>query len=115
MQPKFGHAGSMQHLNKKIFAVLLALWLPLGGLLAAEMPAHGACHEMSAMQGVHVHANQDADQKTCSCHQACCCYLGVQELGVSAAPAAGHFVTPYRFSFYSVSSIPLLPPPLRFI
>lgn len=108
----------MSRTFKKLLAILLALWLPLfsGNILAAAMhvPAHGACHEMAAMQDSHTHANQDADQKPCNCHQACCCYLGVQEISVSAALQTADSIPPYLFSFHTVSSIPLLPPPLKF-
>lgn len=72
---------------------------------------------MEAMQEMDDHRHVQSpvqDQSSCSalCHLACSGYLGVQaiknmEVLQSAAP-----VTPYLFSFHSITSAPLLPPPL---
>jgi hypothetical protein len=116
---------------RKIIAVLLALWLPLfsGSALASSVAMqmeHGACQEMAAMQemGDYHHSDAEpslADQSSnqhsnCGvCHLACGGYLGVQEIKSVAARQVDNSVTPYLFSFNSISSTPLLPPPLRSI
>ncbi|MFA6972036.1 MAG: DUF2946 family protein [Gallionella sp.] len=118
----------MSHTARKFIAVLLAIWLPLfsGGALAAsvsmQMP-HGACHEMdlAAMQDMSDHQQShdqspEPDQHACSacgvCHLACSGYLGVQEINNLEVLQVAGSMTPYLFSFHSITSIPLLPPPL---
>lgn len=85
---------------------------------------HGACHEMDAMQEMGDHHDAEpssADQagnqhSNCGvCHLACGGYLGVQEIKTLAAQQVDNSLTPYLFSFNSISSIPLLPPPLACI
>lgn len=110
---------------RKFIAVLLAVWLPLfsGVVLAAsvsmQMP-HGTCHEM--MQNDHQHDQGHADQPSdhqdsscdqCSiCHLACSSYLGVQDIKNIEVIQMCASATPYLFSFHSITSAPLLPPPL---
>ncbi len=122
-QSEFGHSLRMSHSVRKFIAVLLAIWLPLfsGSALTAgvsmQMP-HDACHEMEAMQGDHhdVEADQAPahDQSCCNalCHLACSGYLAVQQISTLDLPNPDASVTPYLFSYHSVTSIPLLPPPL---
>ena len=107
---------------RKLIAVLLAIWLPLfsGSAQAAsvsmQMP-HGSCHEMEAMQDM-IDQQQSPvhDQHSCTacgvCHLVCSGYLAVQEITASTLQSTGTFMTPYLFSFRSITSIPLLPPPL---
>jgi hypothetical protein len=110
---------------RKFVAVLLAFWLPLfsGGVLAVsvsmQMP-HGTCHEM--MQDIHQPVHSHSDQPSgphntkceqCSiCHLACGNYLGMQEIRHSDDMQVCRIATPYLLSFYSITSTPLLPPPL---
>lgn|ERR1035437_8218211 len=122
----------MSQTARKFIAVLLAIWLPLfsGGALAAsvsmQMP-HGSCHEagMEAMQDMddHLHAMShdqspvhDQHGTSCTacgvCHLACSGYLGVQEIKNLEVLQVAGLITPYLFSFHSITSIPLLPPPL---
>ncbi|MCX7192611.1 MAG: DUF2946 domain-containing protein [Proteobacteria bacterium] len=109
--------------------MLLAIWLPLfsGSALAVsvsmQMP-HGVCHEagMEMMQDDQQHDQSNSDQpsdqqnSSCSncglCHLACSGYLGVQKIMSPGVLQAAASVTPYLFSFYSISSTPLVPPPL---
>jgi hypothetical protein len=114
---------------RKTIAVLLAIWLPLfsGSALArsvAMQMEQGACHEMHAMQEMdsHHHAEpSSADQSgnqhgNCGvCHLACGGYLCVQEIKTIARAQIDDPLTPYLFSFNSISAAPLLPPPLRSI
>lgn len=120
---EFGHSLRMSRSVRKYIAVLLAIWLPLfsGGALAAsvsmQMP-HGSCHEMAAMQGDHQHPDQSDDQheSSCSacgvCHLACSGYLAVQQISSLDLPDTDASVTPYLLSYHSITSTPLLPPPL---
>lgn len=113
----------MSQTARKFIAVLLAIWLPLfsGSVLAAsvsmQMP-HGACHEMEAMQDDQQHSDQSDDQheSSCSacgvCHLACSGYLGVQQIKGMETIQSASSATPYLFSYHSITSIPLLPPPL---
>ncbi len=128
----------MSHLFRKFVAVLMLLWLPLfsGSALAATVSMqaqHGACHE-AAMPEMH-HADADdhqhhhaeaspAQDETASndqgsscnscgiCHLACSGYLAVPGVGAVAAQIAEQPVTPYHVAFRSITSTPLLPPPL---
>lgn len=109
---------------RKFIAVLLAIWLPLfsGNALAAgvsmQMP-HGTCHEMdlAAMQDMgdqHNDQTPSHDPSSCNalCHLACGGYMGVQEIKALTVPQTEGSATPYQFSFHSISTLPLLPPPL---
>lgn len=127
----FCESSRMSSSMRKIIAVLLAIWLPLfsGSALASSVAMqmqHGACHEMAAMQEMDGHHHADAESSSVDhssnqhgncgvCHLACGGYLGVQEIKTVAKQQLDDSVTPYLFSFNSVISTPLLPPPLRSI
>jgi hypothetical protein len=112
----------MSSFVRKFIAVLLAIWLPLfsGG-------ANGSCHEagMDTMQDMdeHQHAmshdqspNNDQDGTSCTacavCHLACSGYLGVQAIKNLEVLQSAISVTPYLFSYHSITSTPVVPPPL---
>ena len=124
----------MSRLAKKFVAVLMLLWLPLFGssALAAsvsmQMQQNG-CHEAAASQVMshedmaehhqhHGDMSAAADEQTPSCnacgicHLACTGYLAVLAAGLVAVQAAALGTTPYLVSYISVSSAPLVPPPL---
>jgi hypothetical protein len=135
----FCEAARMSRLSRKFVAVLMLLWLPLfsGSALAATVSMQaqrGACHE-AAMQemhhadaGDHRHHHAEAsavqdqtashDQADTSCNACGVCHLAssgyLAEPGVAdvAAQAAAQPVTPYLVSFHSITSTPLVPPPL---
>lgn len=109
----------MPHNFRKLIAILLAVWIPLfgGNALAASVSSvsmqHGSCHEM--MQGgQHGAADASHQDSSCgsACHLACCGYLTVEQFAASPLPQIGNVSTPYLFSFHSITSTPLLPPPL---
>ncbi len=124
----------MFRLSRKFIAVLLLLWLPLfnGSALAASVSMQqqgGACHEAVASQTIsheamgehHQHhgempATTDEQTPSCSscgvCHLACTGYLAVPSAQLVAVQAAISEVTPYLVVFHSVTSAPLVPPPL---
>jgi len=122
----------MSNFVRKFTAVLLAIWLPLfsGGALAASVSMQmqsGSCHEadMETMQDMdeYHHAMSDDqssvhDQHGTSCtvcgvcHLACSGYLGVHAIKNMEILQLAILVTPYLFSFHSITSIPLVPPPL---
>ncbi len=124
----------MLRLSRKLIAVLMLLWLPMSGASAlaasiAMQAPHGSCHE-SAMQqemsGDHQagdvqdqHASHDqqtshqSSHNTCGvCHLACVGYLAVPSVATLNLPEAGAVVTPYLFTFDSITSAPIDPPPL---
>ncbi len=105
----------------KFVAVFLAIWLPLfsgaalGASVSMQMP-RGTCHEMAMDDGSHdLHASAH-DQHGCSncsiCHLACGSYLGAQQIQTLETLHVAGLVTPYLFSFHSITSTPLVPPPL---
>lgn len=112
----------------KFIAILMLLWLPLfsGSALAAavamQMP-NGSCHE-TAMQmeatdmdmGDHDGHISVTDEhgNSCNalCHLACTGYLGVVGVTVISAHATERQITLYLVSFRSITSAPLVPPPL---
>ncbi len=111
----------MSHSARKFIAVLLAIWLPLFGASALATTIsmqHGSCHEadMEAMQIAGDYHHTDQDKQPCEncgiCQLACCCYLGVQEIRAQDMLQAAVSITPYLFSFHSLTSTPLVPPPL---
>lgn len=124
-QSEFCQSLRMSLTARKFIAVFLAIWLPLfsGSVLAAsvsmQMP-HGSCHEagMEAMQDDHQHSDQSDDQheSSCSacgvCHLACSGYLGVQQIKGMETIQSASSATPYLFSYHSITSTPLVPPPL---
>lgn len=114
----------------KFIAILMLLWLPLfsGSALAAavamQMP-NGSCHE-TAMQMEATDMDMDMGDhdghisvtdehgNSCNalCHLACTGYLGVVGVTVISAHATERQITPYLVSFRSITSVPLVPPPL---
>jgi ferredoxin len=128
---KFWKAALMSPALRKYIAVLLALWLPLfsGGVLAESLSMQlqrGSCHEAAQSTDEHIHHplasaavdDQSADQQGTSCnacgvcHLACSGYLAGSDLSGPAVQRAAISVTSYLLSFHSITSIPLLPPPL---
>lgn len=129
IQMKSCQSAHMSLSIRKLIAVLLAIWLPLfgGSAQAASISMQrDSCHEvgMEAMQmaGDHQHHHHAADQSpshhgsSCNacgvCHLVCGGYLSVQEINTSTLQPTDASQTPYLLSFRSITSIPLLPPPL---
>lgn len=131
----------MSHSVRKFVAVLLALWLPLfsGSVMAASVAmqldmatshhrASDAADEGATMDMSHCEMSAAADDleehpaapdqphHQCSacgiCHLACSGYLAVSALNGLSIQQAGSAPVGYLLSFESVTSIPLLPPPL---
>ncbi|HXU94532.1 MAG TPA: DUF2946 family protein [Gallionella sp.] len=128
----------MSRLTRKFIAVLMLLWLPLSGASAlaatvAMQGQHGSCHEASmpemhqADAGDHQHHHdddhatqdqtvsndQDSSCNACGvCHLACSGYLAVPAMAAPENQASAQPVTPYLVVFDSITSAPLLPPPL---
>lgn len=121
----------MLRLPRKFIAVLMLLWLPLSGTsaIAASLSMQAprdACHEAAMQMDEHEAMDQDAmhhqmdaqDQSdsSCSscgvCHLACTGYLAVPDVATLNFPLGVAAVTPYLFSFHSITSTPLDPPPL---
>jgi hypothetical protein len=109
----------MSYRTRKLIAVLLAIWLPLfsGSALASSVMMQmqpDACQEMGMDEHDMAPASTQCD--TCDvCHLACGSYLAVQAISHPDALPAVATVTPYLFSFDSITSIPLLPPPLALV
>ena len=125
----------MFRLTQRWIVLFLLLWMPISGasVLAASVSmqvGQGAVHEAampvmnhddSAMQHDHCPAMQDqqtddaAGKSSCDncgvCHFACSAYLSAHEIGAVALPGLSSN-TPYHFEFHSVTSAPLVPPPL---
>ena len=129
----------MSRLSRKFVAVLMLLWLPLfsGAALAASVSMQAqrcACHE-AGMQEMHhqdtdiqqhhqaelsgaqdqsaSHDQQDSSCNACGvCHLACSGYLAVPSMAAVAAHVTALTTTPYLVSFHSITSTPLVPPPL---
>jgi len=115
---------------KKLIAVLIMLWLPLfsGSALAASVAMQmqqGDCHEatMQASSDDDMSAHQHnempaADEQTpaCSacgvCHLACTGYLAMPTVELIHAQTSAAEFPAYQANFISVTSTPLLPPPL---
>ena len=132
---QLSHTALMLHLSRKFIAVLMLLWLPIftGSALSASvsMLLHPAtCHEAAAssamsdmdMGGHHQHhgeqhaANAEGEHSSCStcgvCHLACTGYLAVPSVELTTAHAVAREITPYLVAFHSVTTTPLVPPPL---
>lgn len=115
----FCQAAQMNLSCKKLVAVILALWLPLfGGSALAAMSLHGSC-KMDNMHFAGKHASQnqpaDQDQQDSSCEACGIChmaYLAVPDFNPPGTQPSGVAATPYLFSFHSITSVPLIPPPL---
>lgn len=110
----------------------MLMWLPIftGSALAASVSMqlpHSGCDEATMSQtmsdmamdmGEHPmhHGEMPApagDHSTCGvCHLACTGYLTVPGVEMSAVHSAARESTPYLVAFDSVTSTPLLPPPL---
>jgi hypothetical protein len=124
----------MTRTTRKFIAVIMLLWLPVftGSALAASVSMQlpqGECHE-AAMS--HEAMNMDMDMSmdehqmhhgdapapagehnSCGvCHLACTAYLAVPGVTLAAVQIAAREITPYLVVFNSVTSVPLLPPPL---
>lgn len=121
---------------RKFIAVLLLLWLPVftGSALAASVTMllpQDSCHEAAMSQNMsheamnmgehHMHhgdmpATTDEHSPSCSacgvCHLACTGYMAVPDIALVAVQTAARDATPYLVAFHSVTSAPLLPPPL---
>lgn len=70
-----------------------------------DMGEHAMHHdEMPASDGMHGNCGV--------CHMACTGYLAVPEVATPVVQTAVHEATPYLVAFTSVTSTPLLPPPL---
>ena len=139
-RPEFCQAAHMSRPLRQFIAVLLAIWLPLfsGAAFAASVSMQaqrGACHETGMQQmhhqdmGVHQHhhdefsaaqdqddASHDQQESSCNacgvCHLACSGYLAVPTVETVAVQLTARSVTPYLVSFHSITSTPLVPPPL---
>lgn len=115
---------------RKLIALLLAVWLPLfsGSVLAASvsMQLHDVASSSSVamqqgepceqhMAAPHDHAAMQ-DHHGCAactvCHLAGSVYLAVLHQAGLAMSRSGAAVDLYLLSFNSITSIPLLPPPL---
>lgn len=124
---------------KKFIAIIMLLWLPVftGSALAASISMQlpqGGCHEATmSHEAMHMDmsmnmnmANMGMDEQqpvpagehspSCNdcglCHLACTGYLTVPSVSVAAVQTAAREITPYLVVFNSVTSVPLLPPPL---
>jgi hypothetical protein len=112
---------------RKSIAVLMLMWLPIftGSALAASvlmLLPHGGCNDAAMSEAMDMgehpmhHDEMPApagDHSTCGvCHLACTGYLTVPGVAFSAAHTAAREFTPYLVVFDSVTSTPLLPPPL---
>jgi hypothetical protein len=131
----------MSNLTRKFVAVLMLLWLPLSGgsALAATLAMQaqqGSCHQAAAQpedmpmddMGMHGHHDaamdashdhstmQDQSDSSCNacgvCHLAGSGYLAVPGPAAPETPQAVAAATPYAVSFRSITSTPLVPPPL---
>lgn len=116
----------MCKITRKLIAVLLAIWLPLfgGSALAATVSMQlqqDACAGMDMqMPDDHQRATPDQmpDQQHAPCDNCGIChlvssgYLAGPDTGILAVQQTSASVTPYLFSYHSITSTPLLPPPL---
>lgn len=127
----------MSRLTRKFVAVLMLLWLPLsgGGALAATVSMqtqHGACdaampemhhadadgsqHHPAGAPAVHDQTALDDQGSSCNscgvCHLVCSGYLAAPGVDTVAAQAAARPAASYAVTFHSITSAPLLHPPL---
>jgi hypothetical protein len=97
--------------------------------LSKQMPS-SACHEASMQMMTDIemadmmaasHTNHedmspssDEQHTTCNaiCHLACTAYLAVPTVELVPVQISASNIAPYLFSFRSITSAPLLPPPL---
>jgi hypothetical protein len=121
---------------RKFIAVFMLLWLPVftGSALAASVSMQlpqGECHDAAmSHEGMSMDmamdmANMSMDEHqpvpaehspSCTdcgiCHLACTGYLTVPSVAITAVQTTAREITPYLVVFNSVTSVPLLPPPL---
>lgn len=114
----------------------MLLWLPVftGSALAASVTMllpQDSCHEAAMSQNMshkamdmdehHMHhgdmpTTTDEHSPACStcgvCHLACTGYMAVPDIALVAVQTVARESTPYLVVFHSVTSVPLLPPPL---
>jgi hypothetical protein len=124
----------MTRSTRKFIAVIMLLWLPVftGSALAASVSMQlpqGECHDatmshegmdMDMAMDMNMDEHQSAPagdhSPTCNdcgvCHLACTGYLVVPSVSVADVQTAALEITPYLVAFNSVTTIPLLPPPL---
>ena len=131
----------MTRSTRKFIAVIMLLWLPVftGSALAASVSMQlpqGECHDAAmSHEGMNMDmsmdmsmdmANMDMGEHqpvpagehspSCTdcgiCHLACTGYLTVPTVSMTAVQTAAREITPYLVVFNSVTSVPLLPPPL---
>jgi len=136
-RPVLCHTATMTCSTRKFIAIIMLLWLPIftGSALAASVSMQlqqGECHDaamsheaMSMDMNMDM-ANMSMDEHqqvpagnhspSCNdcgvCHLACTGYLAVPSVSVADVQTAARENTPYLLVFNSVSSVPLLPPPL---
>lgn len=129
----------MSNWFRKFVAILMLLWLPLfsGSALAASVAMQwsgGSCNDV-AMQSMssdmdmpdmgmsehqqHGELPSAADEQSASscsacgvCHLACTGYLAVPGTELVTEDNSARVTIPYLVTFHSVSSAPLVPPPL---
>jgi hypothetical protein len=131
----------MTRSTRKFIAVIMLLWLPVftGSALAASVSMQlpqGECHDAAmsheamnmdmAMDMNMDMSNMSMDEHqpvpagehgpSCNdcgvCHLACTGYLTVTGVSAAVAHTAAIEITPYLVAFNSVTTVPLLPPPL---
>lgn len=126
----------MSNWSRKFVAILMLLWLPLfsGSALATSVAMQwsgGSCND-AAMQSMSSDMDMpdmamgehhgelpftaDEPSSSCSacgvCHLACTGYLVVPGTELVTEENSAQEVIPYLVTFRSVSSAPLVPPPL---
>lgn len=131
----------MTRSTRKFIAVIMLLWLPVftGSALAASVSMQlpqGECHDAAMSHeamNMDMSMNMDMGNMTmdmsehqpapasnhgpsCNdcgvCHLACTGYLVVASVFLADVQTAAREITPYLVVFNSVTSVPLLPPPL---
>lgn len=80
--------------------------------MSMDMTMDMANMNMDAHQAAPAGEHSPSCQDCGVCHLACTGYLTVPGLAMAAAPATAREITPYLVVFNSVTSAPLLPPPL---
>jgi hypothetical protein len=85
--------------------------------MAMDMPMDMGNMDMGNMDmGVHQPLPAGEHSPSCNdcgvCHLACTGYLAVPSVSVADVQTAAREITPYLVVFNSVTSVPLLPPPL---
>lgn len=126
MRVDFRQASLMCALVKKIIAVLLIVWLPVftGNAQAVSLDMQlSECQMMQKMtheHGQQMHDSQadfpETDCNDCGfCHLAYSAYLSMPKLSAPNLSKYAVLLTPYLCSFRSITSTPLLPPPLSLV